>query len=178
MINKQQNTTIREKAEQYRILKENFYVTGQYIDEDKAYIEFKRKERKANLQSAIQKNKWNSLWAYPSSGFQWLIFDKVGLYGTDPVRVLLSMVVSYLFFALMYFILPFIADTRIVSSVENSNLSEFTTALYHSAITFLTIGYGDYYPEGIIRWICGLEGFVGLFLMSYFTVAFVRKILR
>lgn len=178
LINSQNTTTTQEKAEQFRILKENFYATGQYSDEDKAYVEFKRKERKAKLQSSIKKNKWNSLWAYPSDAFQWLIFDKVGLYGTDPVRVLSSMVVSYLFFAIMYFILPFISDSRIVSSMGNTGFSELKTAFYHSAITFLTIGYGDYYPEGIIRWLCGLEGFIGLFLMSYFTVAFVRKILR
>mgnify|MGYP005838757265 CR=1 FL=1 len=36
----------------------------------------------------------------------------------------------------------------------------------------------DHYPYGSIRWMSGLEGFVGLFLMSYFTVVFVRKILR
>jgi len=178
LINYQNTTTTQEKAEQFRILKENFYATGQYSDEDKAYVEFKRKERKTKLQSAIKKNKWNKLWAYPSDAFQWLIFDRVGLYGTDPVRVLSSMVVSYLFFAVMYFILPFISDSRIVSSMGNSSLSELKTAFYHSAITFLTIGYGDYYPEGIIRWLCGIEGFIGLFLMSYFTVAFVRKILR
>ncbi len=178
LINDQNTTTTQEKAEQYRILKENFYATGQYSDEDKVYIEFKRKERKAKLESSIKKNKWNKLWAYPSVAFQWLIFERVGLYGTDPVRVLSSMLISYLFFAVMYFILPLISDTRIVSSIGNSEVSELKTAFYHSAITFLTIGYGDYYPEGIIRWLCGLEGFIGLFLMSYFTVAFVRKILR
>jgi hypothetical protein len=51
-------------------------------------------------------------------------------------------------------------------------------AFYHSAITFLTIGYGDHYPYGSIRWVSSMEGFFGLFLMSYFTVAFVRKVLR
>ncbi len=51
-------------------------------------------------------------------------------------------------------------------------------AIYYSAITFLTIGYGDYYPLGASQWLAGIEGFIGLFLMSYFTVAFVRKVLR
>ena len=57
-------------------------------------------------------------------------------------------------------------------------LSLVAKSFYHSAITFLTIGYGDYYPSWIIRWISSVVGFTGLFLMSYFTVAFVRKILR
>ena len=70
-------------------------------------------------------------------------------------------------------------DTDIVSSIgDPDKLSMVARAFYHSAITFLTIGYGDYYPSGIIRWLSSVEGFSGLFLMSYFTVAFVRKILR
>jgi hypothetical protein len=51
-------------------------------------------------------------------------------------------------------------------------------SFYHSAITFFTIGYGDVYPMGLSRIISGLEGFMGVFMMSYFTVAFVRKVLR
>jgi len=39
-------------------------------------------------------------------------------------------------------------------------------SFYHSAITFLTIGYGDHYPYRGIRWVSSLEGFSGLFLMS------------
>ncbi|MGM0496551.1 MAG: ion channel [Bacteroidota bacterium] len=61
---------------------------------------------------------------------------------------------------------------------NGGTLSPYTTAITFFDENKKEIGYGDYYPEGIIRWLCGLEGFVGLFLMSYFTVAFVRKILR
>ncbi|OQY00769.1 MAG: hypothetical protein B6I20_08280 [Bacteroidetes bacterium 4572_117] len=80
-------------------------------------------------------------------------------------------------------ILPLVLhDTQIISSLFDAgdprDLSLVEKGFYHSAITFLTIGYGDYYPSGIIRWLSGVEGFIGLFLMSYFTVAFVRKILR
>jgi hypothetical protein len=55
---------------------------------------------------------------------------------------------------------------------------EFGNSLYYSAITFLTIGYGDYFADGFLKIVAGCEGFSGIFLMSYFTVAFVRKILR
>ena len=50
--------------------------------------------------------------------------------------------------------------------------------LYFSAITFFTVGYGECSPLGLFKIIAPLEGGVGVFLMSYFTVAFVRKILR
>jgi hypothetical protein len=68
---------------------------------------------------------------------------------------------------------------KIISAVNNpDNLSMFTQSFYHAAITFFTIGYGDTFPTGISRIIAGFEGFMGVFMMSYFTVAFVRKILR
>jgi hypothetical protein len=49
---------------------------------------------------------------------------------------------------------------------------------YFSIITFTTIGYGDYAPRGWVRWVAGLEGFLGLFLVAVFTVSFARKFIR
>jgi len=174
-----QESGYRMKAEQFRILKENFSVTGQYADEDKAYVCFKRYEALADLQDQKKKGFFAALNGRIQYAFKWLVFDKIGLYATDPVRVLISMVFAYLIFTIVYLVLPFLFDTKIVSSLgDPDKLSRMAVAFYHSAITFLTIGYGDYYPSGMIRWISGVEGFVGLFMMSYFTVAFVRKILR
>jgi hypothetical protein len=66
-----------------------------------------------------------------------------------------------------------------LSSVNNpDNLTPFLQSFYHSAVTFFTIGYGDVFPQGMSRIVSGLEGFMGVFMMSYFTVAFVRKVLR
>ncbi|PLX21261.1 MAG: hypothetical protein C0597_03565 [Marinilabiliales bacterium] len=179
LIYSQKNTDNRVLAEQFRILKENFSTTGKYADEDKAYVEFKRNELKADLIDAKNDKFFGRIWRYPSYAFQWLVFDKVGLYATNPLRVLTSMLFGYIFFSLLYLILPFFIDTKIVSSLgDPDKLGKIAVSFYHSAITFLTIGYGDYYPSGAFRWLSGLEGFVGLFLMSYFTVAFVRKILR
>jgi hypothetical protein len=179
LINSQTDTNDREKSEQYRILKENSHFTGQYIDEDKAYVEFKRHEMKADIEDNKKNKLFKRILTYPSFGFRWLVFDKIGLYATDPVRVLISMFFSYLFFSLLYTVLPLFVNASITSSVgDPDKLSRINVAFYHSAVTFLTIGYGDYYPSGIIRFLSGIEGFIGLFLMSYFTVAFVRKILR
>lgn len=36
LIKTQPDTTLREKAEQFNILKENFHLNGQYEDEDEA----------------------------------------------------------------------------------------------------------------------------------------------
>jgi len=179
----QQKTSHENKAAQFRLLKENYNLIGQYDYEDQAYVEFKRAESKGILESSKQKNLIPKIWSKLSYFFQLVVFDKVGLYATNPIRVLLSMTVIYLAFSILFICLQwFTVDSTIISSLfsegDPRDLSSVKRAFYHSAITFLTIGYGDYYPSGIIRWLSAIEGFLGLFLMSYFTVAFVRKILR
>jgi len=178
LIENQENTTLFQKAEQFDILKENFHLSGQYDDEDLAYIQFKRFELRAGYEKVLKKG-GTSLLKLPSYLFRWLIFDVMGLYATSPIRVLLSMVVVYALYSLLYLLLPVFNIGGIVNSVgATDGLSFVQTCFYHSAITFLTIGYGDYYPTGFSRGISIVEGWMGLFLMSYFTVAFVRKILR
>ena len=178
VIMNQGNTSLRQKSEQFRILKENFNVTGKYEDEDRAYVMFKRLESRSELKETLNRKKGPAaVPAYISYGFRWLVFDAAGQYATNPIRVLFTMLVSYLVFSLVYLLMMIFTRSDIVASVDDK-LSVVARAFYHSAITFLTIGYGDHYPYGAIRWMSGIEGFIGLFLMSYFTVAFVRKILR
>jgi hypothetical protein len=175
----QEGTTLRQKAEQFRILKENFSSTGKYEDEDKAYIMFKRYEAKSWLTEQEERGGIRRILSYVPHAFQWLIFDKVGLYATSPGRVLFSVVVFWFFFGSVYFAIDLTGLGKTVSSVANpDHLSVLVQSYYHSAITFFTIGYGDVFPVGLSRLVSGLEGFMGVFMMSYFTVAFVRKVLR
>lgn len=175
-----QDSSYREKADQYLILKEDFRESGKYDSEDEAYVVFKRLELKAHIQEAIEKNPANAIWVYPSAFARWLIFDKMGRYATDPVRVLGSMLVIYTLFSFVYLLLAQFGEVTPVNSSlgDPELLGMWGKCFYYSAITFLTIGYGDYFPMGPAKWIAAIEGFVGLFLMAYFTVAFVRKILR
>ena len=177
MISSQDESSHRVKAEQFRILKENFKNLGLYNDEDRAYVEFKRNESKAELANSLEKNRWNGLHHYPLYWFKLGLFDKAGLYATSPVRVLITMLTCFLVFSFVYLFLILYSSADIVATVDD-NLNMLARSFYHSAITFLTIGYGDHYPYGFIRWVSSIEGFFGLFLMSYFTVAFVRKVLR
>ncbi len=175
----QEGTTLRQKAEQFRILKENFSGTGKYEDEDEAYIMFKRFEAKSWLTEQQEKGGIAKIVCHIPNGFQWLVFDKIGLYATSPGRVLLSVVVFWFFFGLLYFFTELSGMGKTVSAVGNpDHLSILLQSFYHSAITFFTIGYGDVYPMGLSRVFSGIEGFMGVFMMSYFTVAFVRKVLR
>lgn len=176
--NKQEEAWV--KADEFRTLKENFNKIGRYTDEDKAYVEFKRYEQKAILHDSLSKMPISAIWEYPYYCMKVLIFDKIGLYATNPVRVMISMIVAYVVFSLLYAVLSYFEIGAIISSLGggHENTSIMTNSFYFSAITFLTVGYGDYVPIGCLRWISAIEGFVGVFLMANFTVAFVRKILR
>ncbi len=179
LIYNQADTSKLIKAEQFRTLKENFNVTGQYNDEDKAYVEFKRMESESMLEESVHKKPVSGIWMYPLHGFKLLVFDWAGQYATNPLRVIISMLVTYTFYSFLLMFLTYFTSADVVSSLgDPDKLTLMAKSFYHCAITFLTIGYGDYYPSGNIRWLSGIIGFTGLFLMSYFTVAFVRKILR
>jgi len=179
LIYRQQDTTLRQKAEQFRLLKEEFNSLGQYDDEDHAYIQFKRCEQKAVLHEAIKENRMNAFWAFPQYGFKWLVFDQIGNYGTNPARVIVSMFSVYAIFSFLFLILPHFFNTAVlIGGDPNRPLTTIGESFYFSAITYLTVGYGDFSPVGMLRAVAAFEAFMGLFLMAYFTVAFVRKILR
>ena len=128
---------------------------------------------------------------YSTYYFQTYVFDYIGRYATDPIRVLFNMVMAYVAFSLVYFTFS-MSDTlekigHVVAGgaqclpLNDSHLTglqAFGNSLYYSGITFFTVGYGDYFAYGVLKPVAVLEGFTGVFLMSYFTVAFVRKILR
>ncbi|MGE0079564.1 MAG: potassium channel family protein [Bacteroidales bacterium] len=179
LIYSQTGTDYRDKAEQFRVIKQNFNNTGQYDDEDLAYVEFKRNEAKAILSESLQKEKRSALWQYPAYGFKKLVFDWMGLYATSPLRVVFSNIVMIFTFALIYTVVPYFADTTITGfQPGDSFMTRYLTAAYYAAITYFTVGYGEIVPVGVLRLVAVSSAFIGVFMMSYFTVAFVRKILR
>lgn len=97
LIVSQNGTSLRQKAEQFRILKENFNGNGRYDDEDKAYVMFKRFEARSMLADRMKAHGLKKYSAHLPFGFQWLIFDKIGLYATSPGRVLSSVLVLWFF---------------------------------------------------------------------------------
>ena len=179
LIQSQKLSSFESKANQFHILKESFHQNGKFNSEDSAYVAFKRYEMAAERKLGKEAGGFQFFKSEISYFFRWLVFDKAGLFATSPLRVFISMIAVLTFFAFIYTILPFFVDAAILPSVEHTGeLSRLGTAFYHSAITFFTIGYGDYFPSGHITWLSAIEGWSGVFLMSYFTVAFVRKILR
>lgn len=148
-----------EKANQLQMLKKNFHNVGEYDYEDDAFVEYMRYN--AKTQNLLRKINLNLL-------------DLIGCYGTKPYRVFLTMLALVFSFAGIFSgIVPFIQVS------EHAIFDGYGRGLYFSIITFFTIGYGDITPAS---WgaavLAGIEGFLGVFFMSYFTVAIVRKTLR
>ncbi|MTI47966.1 MAG: potassium channel family protein [Firmicutes bacterium] len=241
------STTFKEKAEQFRMLKENFSNLGQYDDEDESYLEYRKCEIKSRLYDRIEtpkraskrkiklinyknnlnqrvkfyKNKLNNqanshILDYikylialnklylirPIESIRyflkWLIFYKIGGFGTKPRNVFITMLIVVCAFAVLFTFIPFFefnigalneinilgsGNSRRIThqlfSIEVGNIKNLINSFYYSGITFLTIGYGDIHPLNTPTKLLSIfEGFLGIFLMSYFTVSFVRKLLR
>ncbi len=153
----------RKKAKQMQMLKENFHNLGEYDYEDEAFAEYMNYRRKTNP----------FVLRFPS----WVL-SAISGYGTKPVRLFITMLVVIFFFGFLFSeILPVV---EMVGKEDfGDSFNGMARGLYFSMITFMTIGYGDISPANAFTSIlAGLEGFAGLFLMSYFTVAVVRKTLR
>lgn len=142
-----------------RVLKENFHNQGQYDWEDEAYVEFKKLYTKGLKNYPVRKGLLNLL-------------SKVGKFGTDYISIAVTMLIVVVAWGLLY-TLP------CASIYPEGVMGHWWSPFYYSVITFFTVGYGDLSAQNLYTAICcAIESFLGVFLMSYFSVAVVRKILR
>lgn len=178
IYNQGDETTFQSKSDQFLMMKNCFNNIGQYEQGDKAYVEYMRCDSKSMVHDAHHQK--SSLFLRKCIYWlKWLTIDQAGYYATSPVRVLLAVGAVYILFSFSYVLLYFISDSDVISTIGDPHrMGLIARSFYHSAITFLTIGYGDHVPLGLARVFSALEGFSGVFLMSYFTVSLVRKILK
>lgn len=181
-----QNTSNKQKLEQFRLLKENFHNLGRYEDEDKAYVEFKRYERVEEFSCegidrgssfTLKRLAYYRLRAFRGieNFLKYIVLDKIGGYGTCPRNIFLTMVTVIFVFTGIYSLFPNMLELPVKCNITG----EIPRAFYLSVETFLTIGYGNISPANNAAIVlAAMEGFMGVFLTSYFTIAFVRKILR
>lgn len=178
-IIKQKGTTNKEKANQFLMLKENYSSLGLYEYEDEAYVEFKRQQRKGKLKYYFSRNPIilyilrliiSPLYLLYHFMFRYLLVDLIGKYATSPLRVTISMLLSIMLFSVPYYILI---------DFSGMPFHPIFSSIYFSFVSFLTIGNtGIQAVPGMGMILTAIEGFIGIFLMTYFTTAVVRKVLR
>ncbi|MEE8056640.1 MAG: pentapeptide repeat-containing protein [Pseudomonadales bacterium] len=121
----------------------------------------------------------------PKHSIQRLISHLVDLfcgYGEKPVRVIFFSMSFILVCACLYFLSGINGpngeiSVRMVHSVWDVFVN-FFSCLYFSVVTFTTLGYGDFTPDGFSRFMAALEAFTGSFTMALFVVVFVKKMTR
>ncbi len=205
ITNKDGTKDLNAIKETFHVLKQAYSKLGRYEEEDLAYYEFKRAENKEKRVKYKSRNFFVNIWGYVCCGLRTFTLDWCGGYGTKPIMVILFMLGVYLLFASIFFVAPQLNNKDIICGAEDKYIilnlknepikqpilyeaecikdlpinKRLGKAMYHSGVTFLTIGYGDLRPcTGLGIFFSILEGFCGLFLMSYLTIAFSRKVLR
>jgi len=150
-------------SKEFVILKEKYHSQGDYVSEDKAYLAFRRTEMetKGRLQKTLS-----------------YFADWVGQYGTSPLRVAAWMIIIVLAFGVLY---SFVLEGIAYSGGLVLNIETIAEAFYTSGLTFTTLGFSTLYTEETLprfMFAVGIEGFLGVFMIAYFTICFSRKMLR
>jgi len=94
----------------------------------------------------------------------------IGIIGTFIAHLL-----EILLYALAYY---FLRDQFGLGNFGGYFVDTFSTFLYFSAETFTSVGFGDIYPIGPLRLVCGLEALNGLLLIGWsasFTYIYMEK---
>ncbi|MCX5666350.1 MAG: pentapeptide repeat-containing protein [Candidatus Omnitrophica bacterium] len=146
--------------ESYRALKNYFLHNGMYNDASWAAFKEKSMER-------LMLKKSRS-WHYIPS----LFMDISCGYGEKPHRIVLSALSTILGFAILFWSLRGVENAR-----NPTDILTWSDYLYHSAVTFTTVGYGDIIPKAssLFRLMAATEAFLGVFLTGLFIFTLARK---
>lgn len=120
-------------------------------------------------------------------------------HGTDPALAVVMSFFVILLFAMLYLFFPSEWDTestnRLLISYERflqrkkkanvaplivvfgSILLTLVNSITLSINSFVTLGFGSIPTKGFARYLCIIEGFIGWFLLSIFTVALINQVL-
>jgi hypothetical protein len=120
-------------------------------------------------------------------------------YGTSPAKSIVISTYIILIFAIFYFFFPSEWDTtsktRLISDFKDFTQKNdkgyikpffimligfaisLINALTLSLNSFVTLGFGTIPTKGLARYVCIVQGFIGWFLLSIFTVALISQVL-
>lgn len=146
--------------ESYRDLKK--YFLERAMHNEASWASFKEKTMERLI---LKKN--GSLHYLPS-----LVMGALCGYGEKPSRIVLSALSAIALFTAAYFFLG-----AVQSSAAPDYQMKWSDYLYYSAVTFTTVGYGDFIPKPFtfFRLLAAAEAFSGVFLSGLFVFTLARK---
>ena len=109
------------------------------------------------------------------------IFKFIWLYGYSPFLVVLWIMAIWISFGGFFMYAGFEIHSvpinyDIAWTIDASAFGDFGNALYFSAVTLTTLGYGDAQPvAGWSRFWAGTEAFLGVVFIAMFLVALQRR---
>jgi hypothetical protein len=134
--------------------------------------------------------------------FQWKLNSLLRVYtsyGTNPAQAIVVSIYLIFGFAVFYFFFPsdwditskkkLVSDYRVfIQKNEKGYVKPFfyllggflislLNAITLSLNSFITLGFGTIPTRGAARYVCVLQGFLGWFLLSIFTVALINQVL-
>lgn len=173
-------------TEEYGVLKTNYAGLNWFDEEDWAYYHMKRVRRLARARAGE-----GGFTGRVARTADWLIFDKACAYGTSPLRVLASSMLTIFGFACLYAIPLFAASDVSYSTLEPTGyfhpyritgvprLDGVITCGIGSASSFVSGFDGvDKNVEGWVALALTVESLAGMLLLGLFIVSFSRKVIR
>ena len=171
----------------YAIFKSN----GDINSANSAYIEMKEVDARKLKYIAMSEKNFKSLFRW---GLNRLLFYYTS-HGTDPAKAIVTSFYVILFFGGIYFLfglrLPYSVFRRYVKLLKGSKPKIKRKTLFKirlfglilidsislSVNSFITLGFGSIPQYGGTKYFTIIEGFVGWFLLSIFTVALINQVL-
>ena len=188
------NTNHRKlKYKTTRSIKNNFdtlYLYYQNKDTDKMLdlrYYYMKYSNKLNLYESEQLFSWKGIKNNIRWFFSFAILDLPFKYFTCWKRTLATMATTLSFFFSIFLLfankIQFSNGKAItqndfyINFHDKIDIDRISDVVYFTLITFTTIGYGDLQPTGFLKFIAGIEGLIGILLVSIFTVTLAKRIL-
>lgn len=95
------------------------------------------------------------------------------------IVILVAALASHITHVLIYATAFFLTDRYTTfGSIRGAEKVDFGAAIYFSITSYTTLGIGDLYPTGALRWLSGLEALTGLVMVGWtasMTYLFMEK---
>lgn len=178
---------LKSYAQLQRIYKNN----GDRVSFNASYVEMRDMETKKYKYDFKQRPSLKSFFEWRLNRF----LKRFCNYGTSPVKALIYSILVMAIFSMLYFFFPSEQERiRVRALLKGRQQKEIDQATFFKLLkelgtqvidafatsmnAFVTLGYGQMPVKGIGKYLAVLEGLIGWFLLSIFSVSLISQILQ